>query len=131
SSSGITAIVGPGASGDVSVTNSFGTATLAGFNFNGPIIQSFTPTYAVQGTIVTITGVNFTGATDVKFGGIPATSFTINNSTTITATVGAGASGNVTVTTANGTATLNGFSFGAPTISSFTPASAPAGSTVT
>jgi YVTN family beta-propeller protein len=38
------------------------------------------------GTTVTITGWGFTGATAVSFGGIPATSFTVNSDTTITAT---------------------------------------------
>jgi len=50
-----------------------------------------------------IIGTNFTG-TEVKFGGTPAASFTVNSSTQITAVVGAGATGKVTVTTANGTA---------------------------
>ena len=40
---------------------------------------------------MTITGTNFTGATAVTFGGTAATSFTVANATTITATVGSGA----------------------------------------
>lgn len=135
SATGITATVGAGATGNVSVTTATGTATLPGFTFNGPVISSFTPAIGVAGTIVTITGINFTGVTEVKFGGIPAASFTVNNSTTITATVGAGSSGSVTVVTANGTATLTGFNFGVPTIAAtvnaFTPVSGPAGSIVT
>ena len=42
---------------------------------------------------------------------MPAASFTVVNATTINAVVGAGASGNVSVTTPNGTATLAGFCF--------------------
>jgi FG-GAP-like repeat/IPT/TIG domain/Secretion system C-terminal sorting domain len=131
SSKGITAIVGPGASGDVSVTTPNGTASLAGFTFNGPIINSFTPGNGLTGTVVVITGVNFTGATSVRFGGTPAASFTVDSSTRITATVGVGSSGSVTITTPNGTATLSGFVFGLPTISSFTPTSGFAGTIVT
>ncbi len=131
SSTTITATVGAGSSGDVSVTTVYGTATLPGFTFNGPTITSFSPTVGVAGTIVTITGTNFTGTTDVKFGGTPAASFIVNSATSITATVGTGSSGSVSVTTANGTATVPGFSFGVPTIISFTPGSASVGSSVT
>lgn len=130
SSHGITAMVGAGASGDVSVTTPNGTATLAGFTFNGPIISSFTPVVGITGTVVSITGSNLNGATSVKFGGTPASSFTINSSQNISAVVGTGSSGTVSVTTPNGTAALDGFSYGAPTITSFTPVSAAAGSTV-
>jgi alpha-tubulin suppressor-like RCC1 family protein len=56
------------------------------------------------GTSVTITGINFTGATAVKFGSSQAASFTVNSNTSITAVSPAG-SGNVdvTVTTPEGT----------------------------
>ena len=131
SSKGITATVGPGASGAVSVTTPNGTGSLAGFVFNGPIITSFTPGNGLTGTVVVITGVNFNGVTSVKFGGTPASSFIIDSSTRITATVGAGSSGAVTVTTPNGTASLTGFVFGLPIISSFTPVSGPIGTVVT
>lgn len=128
---GITAIVGAGASGNVSVTTANGTASLSGFSFVGPVITSFTPIIADAGTIVTITGSNFTGVTDVRFGGTPTTSFTVVSSTTIRAIAGTGSSGNVSVITANGTATLPGFTFGVPTITSVAPASGPVGATVT
>ena len=57
------------------------------------------------GTSVTITGTNFTGATAVKFGANAATTFSVPNSTTITATSPAGSAGSVdvTVTTVGGT----------------------------
>ncbi len=131
SSTGITAIVGAGASGGLAITTSYGTSTLAGFSFNGPIITSFTPTVGVTGTIITITGSNFIHVIDVKFGGIPASSFTIGSSTSVTATVGTGSSGSVTITTDSGTATQQGFSYGAPSITTFTPTSGPAGSVIT
>jgi hypothetical protein len=74
-------------------------------------ITSFTPNTATQGVTVTITGTNFIGVTAVSFGGTAATSFSVVNSTTITAVVGAGASGNVSVITGNGTAILSGFTY--------------------
>ncbi len=131
SATGITAVVGAGASGNVGVTTGYGTANAAGFVFIGPIISAFTPTVGVGGTKVTITGFNFTGVTAVAFGGVAASSFTVDSTTGITAVVGAGASGSVTVTTANGTATLAGFSFGPPTVTSFTPVAGPVGTAVT
>ncbi|MCC9137618.1 FG-GAP-like repeat-containing protein [Pontibacter silvestris] len=96
-----------------------------------PSISSFTPTSGTNGTTVTITGSNFTGATEVYFGDVAASSFIVNSATSISAIVGAGASGSISVTGKNGTATLAGFSFGVPTINSFTPASGPAESLVT
>jgi hypothetical protein len=59
---------------------------------------------------VVITGSNFVGATEVKFGGTSA-SFVINTETQITAKVGIGTSGNVTVTNSIGTGSLTGFSY--------------------
>ena len=133
SSTSITAIVGAGATGNVSVTTPAGTASLAGFIFiPPPIISSFTPTTGATGATITITGTNFTGATAVRFGGVTATSFVVNSSTSITAVVATGASGNVSVTTPAGTASLAGFTFIVPpTISSFTPTSGTNGTSVT
>jgi IPT/TIG domain-containing protein len=61
---------------------------------------------AAGGTSVTITGVAFTGATEVDFGGIPA-DFVVNSDTSITATSPAASAGtvDVTVTTVGGTST--------------------------
>lgn len=129
----IMAIIGEGSSGDVLVTTLGGTASLAGFEFiQAPIISSFSPTSAPQGETVTIIGINFTNASAVSFGGTDASSFTVVSDTEIEATVGSGTSGDVMVTTAGGTATQAGFEFiPAPSISSFTPTSAPKGETVT
>ncbi|OJY93954.1 MAG: hypothetical protein BGP13_01565 [Sphingobacteriales bacterium 40-81] len=96
-----------------------------------PFIQSFSPTTGEMGTIVNITGVNFSGATAVSFGGIPAQSFTVNSSTSITAVVGPGSSGEVAVTNDYGTATKTGFLLGTPpVITSFAPSSARVGTSV-
>ena len=70
-----------------------------------PTITSFSPTSGGTGTSVSIYGTNFTGATAVTFGGTAAASITVNSSTLITAVVGSGSTGKVTVTTPGGTAT--------------------------
>src|SRR4029078_11592369 len=60
------------------------------------------------GTSVTITGTNFTGASAVNFGPSNPASFTVNNSTTITATSPTGTGTvDVTVTTTGGTSAAN------------------------
>ena len=69
-----------------------------------PTITSFVPTSGTTGTPVTIYGTNLTGATAVKFGGTAAASFTVDHSSYITAAVGSGSTGKVTVTTPGGTA---------------------------
>ncbi len=127
----ITAVVGAGASGDVAVTTPGGQGTLAGFNYSGPSITSFTPTSGTLGATITITGTNFTGATAISFGGVSAASFTVLSPTTITAILGPGNSGNVSVTTSKGTATMPGFTYTGPIISSFSPVAGNTGTVVT
>ncbi len=75
-----------------------------------PTITSFSPTTASEGDLITLTGTNFLGATTVSFGGV-ATTFNVASSTTITATLGAGLSGEVKVITAAGTVTKTGFTY--------------------
>lgn len=76
-----------------------------------PKITSFTPTSvcASSNQTVTITGKYFTGATSVLIGGTGALSFIVNSDTQITATVGAGTTGNISVTTLQGTGTSASF----------------------
>jgi len=89
-------------------TNDAGTVYGADVSFNtsaqAPTITDFTPTSGGPGTSVKITGTGFTG-TEVKFGGTDAARFTVDSETQITAVVGNGSTGNVTVTTDGGTAT--------------------------
>jgi hypothetical protein len=71
-----------------------------------PKIISFNPNSGTVGTSVVITGNSFTGATKVTFGGVSATSFTVNSDTQVTATVPTGAkTGKIGITTAGGSAT--------------------------
>jgi uncharacterized repeat protein (TIGR01451 family) len=99
-----------------------------------PTISGFTPTSGPVGTSVTIAGMNFTGASAVKFNGTSA-SFT-NSDTQIIATVPSTATtGPISVTTPGGTATSStNFTVtvsSPPTITSFTPTSGSVGTKVT
>jgi hypothetical protein len=131
----IQAVVGTGSTGDVVITTPGGTATKTGFIFiPAPEIISFTPATATTGTVITITGSNFTGASEVRFGNVTAASFTVHSSTSITAEIGAGASGAVSITTPGGTASSSGFTYTIPpppSITSFTPTTGTAGTIVT
>jgi hypothetical protein len=77
----------------------------------GPTVGSVSPSGGATagGTVVTITGTGFTGASAVSFGGARARSFTVNSSTRITALSSAHAAGQsrVTVTTSGGTSAEN------------------------
>jgi hypothetical protein len=76
-----------------------------------PVITSFNPLKAPAGALVTIKGAAFAGISSVKLGGADAASFTVIDDSTITASVGNGATGNVSVSTLNSTAILEGFVF--------------------
>jgi hypothetical protein len=131
----ITAVVGGGATGSVSVRTPGGTANRTGFTFipAAPVITGFTPASAPVGATITISGNNFFGTSNVKFGGVTATNLVVVNDSTVTARVAAGTvSGSVSLTTPSGTATVAGFTFiSAPVVSSFAPTSASVGDTVT
>jgi len=133
SDTAIIAFVGTGATGSVAVTTPRGTATLDGFTLGGtPTLSSFSPTAAASGQTITITGTNFSGASAVQIGGQPASLFTVNSPTTITAIVNNGAAGqDIAVTTPGGTADISGFFYVGPTISSFSPTAGTAGTVVT
>lgn len=135
----IVATVGRGSSGNVTITTQYGSATKPGFTYLAdtfpPVINYFTPTSGKMGTNVTLYGAHFNRATKVRFGDSTAISFTVLNDSTITAQVGRGKTGNVSVTTPFGIATKPGFVF-IPSdtvltvINYFTPTSAKAGSQV-
>jgi hypothetical protein len=100
-----------------------------------PTVSGFNPTSGSPGTLVTVNGTGFTGATSVKFNGATA-SFTPGTDSQLTATVPSGAtSGAISVTTSAGTGTSSG-SFTvtaapAPTVTGFAPSSGPVGTSVT
>jgi hypothetical protein len=98
---------------------------------NGPRITSFTPAGGFTGTVVTVSGSGFTGATGVWIGGI-AVPFTVLSATEIRATVSAGAlTGKIGVRTPSGTTTSTGTFAVRPRITGFSPGSGPVGSSVT
>ena len=69
-----------------------------------PTLTGFTPGSGTVGSQVTITGMSFSQATAVKFGGVAATTFIVNSDTKITATVPSGAvTGKISVVTPGGT----------------------------
>lgn len=115
----------------------------AGGNFNttsnftfltGPLITDFAPTLGPVGTAVVIDGVNFTGATAVKFNGQPATSFAVTADTQITANVPSGGTGPVSVIGSGGTSTtLSNFivTTTAPYLKGFNPPNAVRGAAIT
>ena len=119
----ISAVLGLGSGGIITVTSTYGVATKEGFVFfPAPTITAFNPQLAAEGTSVIIVGTNFSGATEVLFGGKAPASFTVNSATEITVIMGKTASGEVSVKTPGGTAVKEGFTF-IPTlrIESFSP----------
>lgn len=102
-----------------------------------PTVTAVTPFQggAGGGTLVLLKGTNFTGAISVLFGGVPATSFTVVNSTRITATSPAGlGSVYVTVVGPGGESTDTSqaeFSWVPPVVTSVSPPSAAGGATIT
>jgi hypothetical protein len=56
-----------------------------GFSPLRPTVTRLDPNSGPPGTSVIITGTNLTGATSVMFGSVPATSFTVDSATQITA----------------------------------------------
>ncbi|MCI2423491.1 IPT/TIG domain-containing protein [Saccharopolyspora sp. K220] len=131
----------PAGAAQVRVTTPGGTSTNAVF-FNyqtppTPTVVSVSPSSGptAGGTVVTITGTNFSSATAVAFGGTPAASFTVNSSTQITATTPARPAGaaQVVVTAPGGTSnnTVAFFYLNAPALVGLTPDLGPtAGGTV-
>ncbi|MER5385551.1 IPT/TIG domain-containing protein [Streptomyces sp. NPDC002688] len=112
----ITALTPPGSAGSAAVTvvGPTGSSNAVSFTYIAaavPVVTGVTPSNGPTsgaGT-VTLTGTGFTGATAVLFAATPATSFTVNSATQITAVTPAGSPGGapVTVTTPSGTSAVS------------------------
>jgi|GEM_PF-1311512 len=100
-------------------------------------VSSYYPRTGSTGTFVTISGTKFSNVSAVLFGGIPAASYNVISDTMITAVVGAGASGTITLKEFYGTIEVGAFNYypppaaAPPVIQTVAPLSAPMGSTVT
>ena len=122
----------------ITLTTQGGTAKSAtNFKLILPSISTFNPKTGPEGMQVVLTGVGFTGASDVQFGGVDA-AFNVDSDAQITTTVPVGAlTGPITVATLNNGTIASATSFTVtlpppppPTITSFDPASGPVGTTV-
>lgn len=79
----------------VQVTSPLGTAQRISFTYflpttprQGTVVTGISPSQFTFGTPVTLSGINFNGATQVLIGGVPVQSFTVNSDGQITAIVG-------------------------------------------
>lgn len=127
----VKAVLAAGASGKITLKTLAGTIEANGFIFAPkPVISSFTPS-GKRADIIVINGTNFRQIKSVKFGGTDAASFTVDSEQKISAVLGLGSSGIVTVTSTYGIATMEGFIFSpAPTITAFNPQLAAEGTSV-
>ena len=99
----MTAVPAGATTGDIKVTTPTATLTSNTPFYVTPQLLSFTPASGPVGTQVKITGVSLTRTNIVTFGGVAATSFTVNSDTQITATVPTGAeTGRVSLSTLGG-----------------------------
>jgi LPXTG-site transpeptidase (sortase) family protein len=131
----ITAVTPPHSAGTVNVNITGGTPAsfASAFTFVPPqfyadIYPNYGPVFG--GTSVTITGVGFTGATAVTFGGTSATSFVVNSDTVITAVTPVHVAGMVDVVVTRPSGPLNyvnSFTFTGTNLP-LAPASVPANS---
>ena len=76
-----------------------------------PHIISFDPTAGSLGTAVTIRCIRLGSIIAVSFGDIPASSFSIQNDSTLTAIVGSGATGSVKIISSSGSDSLGTFTY--------------------
>jgi hypothetical protein len=133
SDSSISATVPAGNStGTLQVTSDHGTASTT-FTLAAPTLSALSPTSAIAGTTVTVTGYGFTdgAVSGVTFNGIAAASFAVQSNTQLTAVVPNGfTTGALVVTTGAGTGSIS-FTEGPPTIASISPTNAGVGQTVT
>ncbi len=110
SSNYLTAAVPDGAStGFVTVSTSSSTLKSNKVFRVVPRITSFSPMSGSAGTVVTISGVSLTQTSRVTFGGVGATSFTVNSDSEVMAEAPSGAkSGHINITTHGGFAISSG-----------------------
>jgi hypothetical protein len=98
-----------------------GTFTISRTCATPPTITSFDPANGCLGTTVTITGTSLTGASAVSVGGTACTNITVVSATQVTAVLGSGTTGTISLTATAGSATSSGtFTVNAPPTLSYT-----------
>lgn len=121
--------------GPISIVTPNGTNRSSAVFYISPSISLISPIRGQTGAVVTVTGLNLTGASKVEFGGIPTPEFTIIDNTKLTARVPYGAlNGSIRITNPGGDASsAQTFEIvgDEPVISSFTPAYGTPGTKVT
>ncbi|MDO7875684.1 Ig-like domain repeat protein [Hymenobacter sp. ASUV-10] len=122
----VTVQVPAGAAEDAAGNPSAASSTLSVTYSPPPVaISSFTPTSGTGGTVVTITGNGFTGATAVTINNGAVASYTVNSDTQLTATVAAGnTTGLIRVTAPAGTGVSSTNFVVGPAVTSVTAATA-------
>jgi hypothetical protein len=91
-------------SGPISITTPAGTTNSTSFFYGAPLITQFSPTHGLPGTLVTLTGSNFLGATNVQFNGLAVNLSPASNNTNLVVAVPEGATtGPLTIITPGGT----------------------------
>jgi len=85
-------------------TSALNAASLFTYTGTGPVVTSVSPASGpvTGGTVVTITGTGFTGATSVSFGGTAASSYTVISANSITAIAPAHSAGAVYIVVTTG-----------------------------
>ena len=122
--------------GPITVSTTAGTNTTStNFVISGTaVITGFTPSLGPTGSVVVISGGDFTGTTAVKFNGTNAASFTVTAASQISATVHAtSTTGPISITTPTGTVTSSSnfvVSGLAPIVTGFSPIGGKAGDPV-
>lgn len=136
----ITAIVGEGTSGNVTVNAASNPSSLSGFTYIQPpalTVTGFSPASGATGTTVTITGSGFLNTPTITFGGTAAANVHVSNDSVLTATVTGGSTGYVAVQAFNGTDSVSGFTYipssapPPPVFTSFTPLTGGTGARIT
>src|SRR5262249_44852571 len=115
---------------DVQVTTAAGTSATSSADtliFTTPVIPpavfglSSSTGSTVGGGSITITGANYQNVSNVVFGPVPATSYTVNSNSTITAVIPSESAGTVDVTVINSAGTSAISSSDSYTFQSLTP----------
>ena len=143
SDTSITAVSPAGTTGtvDITVTNATGTNGTSSLDYftyyPPPTVTGLSLSYGISGTVIVITGTQFTGMSGVKFGSASVTSPTLNSSIQITATAPTNSAGtyDITITTPGGISAISSadqFTYvTTPTVTGLSPTNGTTGTSIT